>query len=275
MTFRWVALNLGIPVRVRLPFGSWWIAHNDATGRAILRNRFESVERHFVERFLKPGMTVLDIGAHHGYYTLLASQKVGKNGSVIAFEPSPRERARLEKHLRLNNCANVTVEGFALGQTEGFAELLIVQGKETGCNSLRPPHSNYRGTLRQEQTRAVRVPLTSLNSYLHGRNLPSVDFIKMDLEGGELDVLKGASELLARPSRPTILCEVQDFRTSPWRYSAKEIILFLQERGYRWYIPSVDAAMKPLPPDQAQYDGNFVAIPGEQAEEILSSIGRS
>jgi FkbM family methyltransferase len=63
-----------------------------------------------VERFLKPNMTVLDIGTHHGFYSLLASYKVGATGQVIAFEPSPRERRRLLWHLRLNRKKNVLVE---------------------------------------------------------------------------------------------------------------------------------------------------------------------
>lgn len=95
MRTRWLTLFFGIPQRVRLPFGSHWVARNDASGRMILRGHFENVESQFVERFLKPGMVVLDIGAHHGYYTLLASQKVGPAGRVIAFEPSSRERRRI------------------------------------------------------------------------------------------------------------------------------------------------------------------------------------
>jgi FkbM family methyltransferase len=57
----------------------------------------------------------LDIGAHHGLYTLLASRRVGRRGMVVAFEPSPRERRRLAKHLRVNRCANVEVEACAVG----------------------------------------------------------------------------------------------------------------------------------------------------------------
>ena len=139
MPFRWLTLIFGIPQRVRLPFGSRWVARNDACGRMILRGRFENIESQFVEQFLKPGMIVLDIGAHHGYYSLLASQRVGPLGRVIAFEPSPRERHNLLQHLQMNSCTNVRVEEMALGETEGRADFHIVKGKETGCNSLRPP----------------------------------------------------------------------------------------------------------------------------------------
>lgn len=90
--FRWIRLFPKVPVPVRLPFGGWWLAQNDFLGAALFYNGFENVESVFVERFLHVGMTVLDIGAHHGYYTLLASRKVGPQGLVLAVEASPRER---------------------------------------------------------------------------------------------------------------------------------------------------------------------------------------
>jgi ubiquinone/menaquinone biosynthesis C-methylase UbiE len=61
----------------------------DVCGDAVFAGNFEEAERQFMERFLKPNMIVLDIGAHHGFYTLLASHKVGPTGQVIAFEPLP------------------------------------------------------------------------------------------------------------------------------------------------------------------------------------------
>jgi FkbM family methyltransferase len=257
MPYRWLTLILGIPQRVKLPFGSQWIARNDACGRMILRGRFENTDRQFIEKFLKPGMVVLDIGAHHGYYSLLASQKVGAQGRVIAFEPSLRERRRLLQHLQMNACANTKVEEIALGEAEGRAELYVVEGRETGCNSLRPP--NVR-----QSTHAVDVQVGRLDDYVRQQDLARVDFIKMDVEGAELAVLKGATEFLARKPRPVIFCEVQDLRTRAWGYAAREIVNFLSQRGFRWYIPSTDGAMLPLPLDQKEYDGNFVAVPEEK-----------
>jgi FkbM family methyltransferase len=255
--FQWLTTLLGIPRNVRLPFGSRWVARNDASGRMILRGRFENVESRFVEGFLKPGMVVLDVGAHHGYYTLLASQKVGAHGRVIAFEPSPRDRSRLLQHLRLNGCANVQVEETALGEADGRAELYVVKGKETGCNSLRPPAVS-------EATDATQVRVTRLDDYIRDHDLPRVDFLKMDVEGAELAVLQGATEFLERRPRPVIFCEVQDMRTRAWGYAAREIVALLRGKDFRWYIPLADGAMRPLGPDQIEFDGNFVAVPEEK-----------
>src|SRR5712691_5679585 len=122
---RWIRVFPRVPFPVRLPYGGWWLARNDATGNVVLTGQFETAERGFVERFLQPGMTILDIGAHHGFYTLLASRKVGPGGSVVAFEPSPREREKLMWHLRLNRCRNVQVQSCALGSKQGEAELFL------------------------------------------------------------------------------------------------------------------------------------------------------
>lgn len=262
--FRWLTLFFGIPQRVRLPFGSRWVARNDACGRMILRGQFENTERQFVERFLKPGMFVLDIGAHHGYYTLLASQRVGPLGQIIAFEPSPRERRRLMQHLQMNGCTNVQVEEMALGETEGPAQLYVVKGKETGCNSLRPPEV-------RQSTDATEVRVTRLDDYMRKNDLPPVDFVKMDVEGAELAVLNGATEFLERQPRPVIFCEVQDMRTRAWGYPAREIVEFLRRRGFRWYVPSADGAMQPLPVDQIEFDGNFIAVPEERIGLVIAS----
>ncbi len=95
-----------------------------------------SEEENFLLQFLKPGMVFLDIGAHRGFHTLLASKKVGIEGQIIAFEPSPRELRRLRWNLALNCCHNVRIESFAVSRNEGIGELYVCLGQETGCNSL-------------------------------------------------------------------------------------------------------------------------------------------
>lgn len=245
----------------RLPFGDWWIAYNDRHGDAILAGCYENVERNFVGEFLRPEMTVLDIGAHQGLYTLLAARKVGPAGRVVAFEPSPRERQRLDLNVRLNRCANVRVEKIALGSSDGEADLFLVDGPQTGCNSLRPPNV-------MEPTKVLRVPVKTLDSCLNLRRIQRVDFIKMDVEGGEWEVLKGAVNLLERRPRPVILCEVQEVRTQPWGYRAKEVIEFLGCRQFSWFCLAPNGKPEALDIRQEEFDGNFLAVPQERLEEF-------
>src|SRR5260370_35908631 len=110
------------------------------------------MERRFVERRLRPGMPVMDAGAHHGLYTLLASKRVGRKGRVIAIEPSPRECERLEKHLHINRCSNTELLPCALGEDPAGADLYLVDGIPDWYNSLRPPAGD-------RARRAVGVPV--------------------------------------------------------------------------------------------------------------------
>jgi FkbM family methyltransferase len=259
--FRWIRYLPGIPLPLRLPFGAWWLVENDFVGAALLEGRFEDPERAFVAQFLKPGMTVLDIGAHKGLYSLISSFKIGSSGRVYAFEPSPRERKRLNQHIRLNRCRNVSVFDFALGESEGNADLFVVQGTETGCNSLRLPDV-------AQPVRSVRVPVKVLDEVLREQEISAIDFIKLDVEGAELGVLKGATQLLRGPHRPVILCEVQDQRTAPWGYAAIEIIEYVCSFGYSWFELDETGATRPLPAGEPHFDGNFVAVPKEYGEVL-------
>jgi FkbM family methyltransferase len=255
--FRWLRIFPRVPLPMKLPYGCWWMLRGDVIGQTLLEDRFESKELRFAERFLRPGMVVLDIGANQGFYTLLASKFVGTQGKVMAFEPSPRELRRLKFHLWLNRCHNVEVSDAALGSASGNEDLHVVLGSESGCNSLRPPEVS-------QPTRKLQVRVERLDDALKARQIAGVDFMKLDVEGAELAVLQGASALLSTRPRPIILAEVEDIRTQPWGYPAKEILLFLRNVGYRWFSLNEDASLSELDLNHEKFEGNFVAWPGEQ-----------
>lgn len=264
--FRWFRLFPVVPLPFRLPFGAWWLLRNDQLGATLLEGAFEKAEQRFVERFLRPGMTVLDIGANQGYYTLLCSRKVGPHGKVFAFEPSARELRLLKLHLWLNRCKNAQASGSALGAAARIEQLHVVLGSQSGCNSLRPPNV-------AEPTGLLSVRVERLDDVLQARGVTRVDFIKLDVEGAELSVLQGAKKLLTHPPRPVILAEVQDLRTQPWGYSAREIISHLFTLGYDWNQVRLNGLLEKLPIDKQNYDGNFVAIPSELSARTEAHAG--
>jgi FkbM family methyltransferase len=208
-------------------------------------------------------MMVLDIGAHHGLYTLLASKLVGRRGKVIAFEPSPRERERLKKNLRLNGCRNVRVEPVALGSQKGLADLYVVDGAQDWCNSLRPP-------MVSGATHTVQVPVRRLDEVLLPKYGQRIDFIKLDAEGAELGVLQGAGWVFDVEPRPIILVEVEDLRTRPWGYEAKEIFKFLMQRRYQLFALGREGQLARIDPDKKQEGRNVVAIPEERQASLTS-----
>jgi FkbM family methyltransferase len=241
-----------------------WLAANDFVGRhTFLGEYFENAEQNFLKRFLHEGMTFLDIGAHHGLYALLAAKKVGTSGKVIAFEPSKRELLRLRQHLSINHCKNVEVETFALGRIEQEESLyLCTDANGSGLNSLRPP-------VTEDTTFSQTVKVKRLDSYLAEKKLDAanIDFIKIDVEGGELDILRSASQLLCARVRPLIMCEVEDLRTEPWGYKAIEIYKYLKDFGFSWFKAADDGTLIPLIKEEFK-QGNLIAVPPEKMQAL-------
>jgi FkbM family methyltransferase len=261
---RWRKLFPTFPFPVRLPFGVWFVARNDYLGSTFTADGFERAERVFMQRYIKPGMIVLDIGAHHGLYTLLAAQQVGAKGCVHSFEPSPREQKALKLNLRLNRCKNVTLQPFALGSEETTSDLYVVNDFNTGCNSLRPPDV-------QESTSKVTVRVRTLDNWLLEQKLKQVDLIKLDVEGGELEALKGAERILQTKPRPVIMCEMQNARTGPWGYRGEALAVYLHNLAFRWFQPTVEGNLSPLPTEGYEFEGNYIAVPEERVPELTSA----
>ena len=258
---RWRQAISRIPRPVRLPFGAYFFRRNDSLG--INLPIFETRELAFAERLLRPGMTVLDIGAHQGLYTLLASRRVGPSGRVFSFEPSPRERRALGLNLTMNSCDNVAIQAVALGSEETTADLYVVDKFNTGYNSLRPPNV-------PEPTSTVAVRVRTLDNWLAEEKIDRVDFIKLDVEGAELSVLKGARELLAR-TRAVLLIEIAQVRTAGWGYDAMEIVRFLENMGYLWF--EILDGGKLAPANQAdEREMNLVAVRRGQEQELVSRM---
>jgi FkbM family methyltransferase len=256
-----------MPIPLRLPFGAWWLVEESALDQRLLHSEFEPMEMRFVKKLLRRDMTVVDVGAHHGIYTLLASKSVSWQGRVVAIEPSPRECKRLERHLKLNRCSNVELIPCAAGEETGEADLYSVEGFNDWYNSLRPPATPELAT-------TVRVAVRRLDDILSELNISTVDFIKLDAEGAELSVMYGAMKLLTGSSRPAMLVEVQDLRTKPWGYAAREILQFLVRMDYQWFAIAAKGALLPISCNQEMYDANLVALPVERTKEFLSLLGQ-
>lgn len=153
----------------------------------------------------------------------------------------------------------------ALGETDAVAELFLVQGGETGCNSLRKPNV-------MDTTTVVRVRATWLDKIWEQQGISRVDFVKLDVEGGECGVFKGSMGLLHRAVRPVMLIEVYDIRTEPWGYKAREIITFVHGLGLGWFQPLEDGGSEPIDVRRESYDGNFVVMREELATEFSHLI---
>lgn len=141
---------------------------------------YELDKQRKLAEFMREGMTVYDIGANTGFYTLFFARAVGSNGHVYAFEPFPVNARQLARHVRINNLENVTPVNMAVSQRPGTA-------------SFKAGSTPYSGKL--AETGTIEVPTVSLDQFTtEGHAWP--DLIKMDIEGGETAAVYGAESLL-------------------------------------------------------------------------------
>ena len=156
---------------------------------AMAMDRYEPATTRVFQDTAQFGMVVIDIGAHVGYYTLLAAKLVGPSGKVYAFEPEPGNHDTLLKNIELNKYANISAAQTALSDRNGKATIYL-SGLDTGRHSL------YQHGLPEQGNASVET--TTLDSFLESENWPDVGLIKVDVEGAEVAVLDGMVELLDR-----------------------------------------------------------------------------
>jgi FkbM family methyltransferase len=153
---------------------------------------YENLECRLVSRLLSPGMTVIDIGANVGLYSIIAAKRVAPGGRVWAIEPSSETYARLLANLELNAVQVVTPVRLALStKDDGSATLLRQAGHADGERFLQPGSGNSISVADAET-----VATLSLDTFCARSGIARVDFIKMDVEGGEYDVFRGSQSVL-------------------------------------------------------------------------------
>ncbi|HEV2147383.1 MAG TPA: FkbM family methyltransferase [Longimicrobiaceae bacterium] len=172
----------------------------EAIQRWIYLGAFEPQETAAVRRWLRPGMTFVDVGANVGYFTLLAASRVGETGRVFAVEPSPYAHDRLNAAVSANRLAQVRTFRMGLSSTEGELNLYL------------PPESDgfHSPTMSASSWETLRVPVRRLDDCLDEWGVRSVDLIKLDVEGHEAHVLEGAAGALETGRVRAVLCEFND-----------------------------------------------------------------
>ena len=225
----------GTVVRVRsgINRGMRWVVGSSTHGCWL--GSYEHEKQHALRRVVRLGMTVFDIGANAGFYTLAFSRLVGKQGHVWAFEPLAGKVEQLRQHIRLNRISNVGVIQAAVGDGPGMASLHVEEDGSMGSVVA---------------SGAYKVPLVSLDDLLADGVVPAPDVIKMDIEGSEAAALDGARMLLTK-GRPTIFLamhgEEQRTRCELLLRAAHYHIYYLDGREHRSGEPLSDDEIYALP----------------------------
>lgn len=210
-----VRLSTGVRLRVDLA---------DRVERLMAFRAYERVDLTRVRALLKPGDVVFDVGAHVGYYTLHAARLVGGTGAVHAFEPVPRNAARLRANVALNAFTNVEVVEAAVSAVGGRARFGTVPlPGESGWGSML--------VAGDEGSADIDVPAVSLDEYAAARAIDRVALIKIDVQGSEMDVLRGARTVLTTAG-PDVLCELDPYWLARAGTTAADIIEMMEGFGY-------------------------------------------
>lgn len=171
-------------------FWMWLDTMDQGIGRTlILFGQREEDHRIILQRVLKPGMTVLDIGANIGYYALIERQLVGATGRIIAVEPAKGNIATLKRNVALNGYQNIDFFHMAISDADGTGELLISPFSNLHSFHARTDAERQTGEVEKVETRTVPSMAAEFGK---------IDLIRMDVEGHEVDVFNGMLEAVEK-----------------------------------------------------------------------------
>lgn len=177
-----------------------------------------------LKRLAQTGGVVLDIGANIGVYSMLCARWTGSSGRVWAFEPAPATLALLRDHIGMNGLAE-RIEVVAQAVSEEVGEAVFYTHDFSGENSLNP---GFAGRVAEAAT--VRVPVTTVDEFCQTRKIAPT-LIKIDVEGYELQVLRGARETIRR-YQPALLIEMHTHLWSELNIHQEEVTAFVAELPY-------------------------------------------
>jgi FkbM family methyltransferase len=203
----------------------------------------ERAELGLFRRHLRPGMTVVDMGANVGFYTAQLSRRVGPTGKVYAFEPDPFCAGLLRERCRRMRLTNVVVENVALGAREGEATLF--------CSNRDRAENCTHALAAGVPVETIRVPVQSFDAYCRDHGIDRIDAVKMDVEGDEVSALRGMRDILTRTPPAWMFIEFSPRQLSASGASPEEFWEVLAESGYRPYSIGHHGELRPIPDTSA------------------------
>lgn len=231
-------LHTSGPVIVKDNFGMkmwWYLFDTTPVKKLITRENFK--EEFAVYNKYAKGV-VFDIGAHAGMHAIYLSRLAS---NVYTFEPVPQTFKWLKQNIEVNKCHNIVAINSAVGDEVGTVQMQIFSPEMSGWNSIHIPDTNEA-----KPVTTTEVAITTLDSYTQQNNIDRIDFLKIDVEGHELAVLKGARRLLMESRIDYISFEVTEMHVK----DATETFDLLKSYGYETTEPYI----------YSPYDKNYLAF---------------
>jgi FkbM family methyltransferase len=186
---------------------------------------------------VKKGDVVLDIGANIGYYSLLASGRIGPEGKVYAFEPVPSTFDMLKRNITINQMENIIPVNVAVSDFFGTIAIYPASSQNSGMSSIIP-HSD-------QCDEVIEVNTLRIDQYVLDQGVKRVDVVKIDVEGAEMMVLKGMHQVLELYA-PVVCIELINSRLEEAGSSVEEVYNFFADLRYSPYEIYVDSHLIPL-----------------------------
>lgn len=227
-------ITISLPKGISLRFYPW-----GQIAESLYLGRYEKLELALTISYLKEGMNIIDIGANIGLYSILASKIVGKGGRIWSFEPSSETYKHFLKNLSLNNADSVIPNNLALSNiVDGKISLRRDPGRRDAERYLSVNPKNlqpcYENSVDPGDSELVTV--TSLDTYMK-KNLGNVriDFIKVDVEGHEYEVFRGAEKLLISNRNVILFFECSAGLCLRAGYKIDDVFNFLRKLDFKLF----------------------------------------
>ncbi len=189
--------------------------------------RFESLEATYVTSTLDRNATVVDVGSNVGYWSLLCAS-VAPKARVHCFEPAPLPKALCETNICLNGWdRRALLNQVALSDKAGTQNFSIA--RDSGFSS-------FRGTGRVREDARCTVETTTLDMYASNKSISKIHFLKIDVEGSEMAVLRGAAGLLRREAVDLLLIELFSQNLNAYNVTITDVLKFMQEFNYKPFV---------------------------------------
>jgi FkbM family methyltransferase len=194
----------------------------------LIFESFESEEQCFIKYFLRRNDVFIDVGSNIGLFSLLAAKIVGKNGKVFSFEPTPETFRWLQHNIFINGIKNISSINIALSNYSGEQEFNISHEGFDAWNSFGIPSA---GNVIEK----IHVTTVTFDDFICQNNLERIDLIKIDVEGWEINVLKGGQNYFNKSTSAALLIEFTDSNLIGAGFSSKELYNLLLSFGYQLF----------------------------------------
>lgn len=245
--------------RLRIPYGGrietssfneHWSAYNLMP---------DDAELSLMRQWVTEDSIVFDIGANVGVWTVLLS-KTSPTAKVHSFEPAPNTYELMARNVSINKCANVTANNIAASDKDGTVEFEVPKGISI-YGRVRPEKEGVDDGQRFSRTDIYNVECERLSDYCARHDIENIDFMKIDVEGFELQVLKGMEELLINKKVGAIYIETMEDNHVRMGSSYREFLEFFGKVGYKICALSKEGVVRgEVEPDQVS-DHNHLCVP--------------